>query len=112
MAVTWNVVSYNATKTVGSLSNVVNAVHWTANDSETVGSGESAVVHNGSQYGSIRLADADAGSFIELGSITQENLVAWVKARLGSEEVAIIETNIAAEITESKNPSTFSGAPS
>ena len=37
MAVTWNVVSLDSTKTVGSLSDVVNAVHWTATDSEPVG---------------------------------------------------------------------------
>ena len=46
MAVTWDVVSLDATKTVGSLSDVVTTVHWTASDSETVGSGDSAVVHS------------------------------------------------------------------
>ena len=63
MAVTWKVVSLDATKTVGSLSDVVTTVHWTASDSETVGSGDSAVVHNGSSYGSVGLADADSKSF-------------------------------------------------
>ena len=46
MAVTWNVVSLDATKTVGSLSDVVTTVHWTASDAD----GE----HTGSSYGSGR----------------------------------------------------------
>ena len=35
MAVTWDIASLDATKTVGSLSDVVTTVHWTASDSET-----------------------------------------------------------------------------
>tara|TARA_Y100000401_G_scaffold74717_1_gene60609 strand:- start:192 stop:530 length:339 start_codon:yes stop_codon:yes gene_type:complete len=112
MAVTWNVISYNGTKTVGSLSDVITTVHWTATDSETVGSGDSAVTHTGSSYGSIGLAEADAGSFIALASVTKDNLISWAKAAIGADEVTAIETRIAAQITESKTPTVFSGVPS
>ena len=112
MAVTWDVVSYDGTKTVGSLSDVITTIHWTASDSETVGSGNSAVVHNGSSYGSVELAEADAGSFIALASVTKDNLIAWAKDAIGVDDVTAIETNIAAQITESKTPTTFSGVPS
>ena len=111
MAVTWDVVSLDATKTVGSLSDVVTTVHWTASDSETVGSGDSAVVHNGSAYGAVGLAEADSGSFTAYADITKANAIAWAKAALGSDEVTAIETRIAAEITESKTPTTTSGVP-
>ena len=111
MAVTWNVVSYDGEKTVGSLSDVVVTVHWTASDSETVGSGDSAVVHSGYRYGAVRLADADSSSFIALGSVTKDNLIEWAKAAIGSDEVTAIETKIAEEITESKTPTRFSGVP-
>ena len=111
MAVTWDVVSYDGYKTVGSLSDVITVLHWRANDSETIGSGESAVTHNGSAYGSIELAAADSSSFIALGSVTKDNLIAWAKAALGSDEVTAIETRIAEEISESKTPTTFSGVP-
>jgi hypothetical protein len=60
MAVTWDVVALDATKTVGSLSDVITTVHWTASDTETVGSGDSAVVHSGSAYGTVSLAEADS----------------------------------------------------
>ena len=111
MAVTWNVVSIDATKTVGSLSDVVTTVHWTASDSETVGSGESAVVHSGSAYGSVGLAEPDSGSFTAYADITKDNAVAWAKAALGADEVTKIETSIAAQITESKTPTESFGVP-
>jgi len=103
MAVTWNVVSLDATKTVGSLSDVVTTVHWTANDAD----GE----HIGSSYGSVGLAEADSGSFTAYKDITKNNAVAWAKAALGADEVTAIETNIAAQITESKTPTKTTGVP-
>ena len=112
MAVTWNVVSLDATKTVGSLSDVVTTVHWTASDSETVGSGDSAVVHSGSSYGAVGLAEADSSSFTAYASITKDNAITWAKAALGSDQVTALETGIATQITESKAPSSFSGVPS
>ena len=111
MAVTWNVISVEATKTVGSLSDVVTTVHWTANDSETVGSGESAVEHIGSAYGSVTLADANSSSFTPYADITKDNAITWAKNILGSDEVAAIETSIATQITESKTPTKTSGVP-
>jgi len=111
MAVTWDVVSLDATTTVGSLSDVVTTVHWTASDSETVGSGDSAVVHSGFSYGSVGLAEADSGSFTAYADITKANAIAWAKAALGADEVTRIETSIAAQITESKTPTTTSGVP-
>jgi len=111
MAVTWNVDVLDVTKTIGSLSDVITTVHWTANDSETVGSGDSAVVHTGSSYGSVGLANADSGSFTAYASVTKDNAIAWAKAALGSDEVTSIETGIAAQITESKTPTKTSGVP-
>mgnify|MGYP003129704571 CR=1 FL=1 len=111
MAVTWDVVSLDATKTVGSLSDVVSTVHWTASDSETVGSGDSAVVHYGSAYGSIALAAADSSSFTAYADITKDNAIAWAKAALGSDEVTAIETGIANQILESKTPTRTAGVP-
>ena len=111
MAVTWNVVALDGEKTIGSLSDVVTTVHWTASDSETVGSGDSAVEHTGSSYGAVGLAEADSGSFTAYEDITKETGIAWAKAALGSDQVTAIETGIAAQIKESKTPTKFSGTP-
>ena len=111
MAVTWQIVNLDATKTVGSLSDVVTTIHWRASDSETVGSGDSAVIHTGEAYGTVELAEADSGSFTAYADITKDNAIAWAKAALGSDEVTAIETKIAAQITESKTPTVSSGVP-
>ena len=107
MAVTWSVGSLDSTKTVGSLSDVVTTVHWTASDSETVGED----TYTGSSYGSVGLAEADSSSFTAYGSITESDAVAWAKAALGADEVTAIETSIAGQITEAKTPTTTSGVP-
>ena len=107
MAVTWSVGSLDSTKTVGSLSDVVTTVHWTASDSETVGED----TYTGSSYGSVGLAEADSSSFTAYGSITESDAVAWAKAALGADEVTAIETSIAGQITEAKTPTTSSGVP-
>ncbi len=107
MAVTWDVVSLDSTKTVGSLSDVVTTIHWTASDSETVGSN----TYTGSSYGSIGLAEADSSSFTAYADIKESDAIAWAKAALGTDEVTAIETNIAAQITEAKTPSSSSGTP-
>ena len=111
MAVTWDVISLEATKTVGSLSDVVTSVHWTVTDSETVGSGDSAVTHEGYKRGCTRIEDADSGSFIAYGSITKDNAIAWAKAAMGDDLVKEAEEDIAAQITESKTPTTTIGVP-
>jgi len=103
MAVTWNVISLDSTKTVGSLSDVVTTVHWTASDAD----GD----HTGYAYGSVGLAEADGGSFTAYASVTKDNAIAWAKAAIGSDEVTVIETSIAAQITESKTPTKTSGVP-
>ena len=110
MAVTWNA-TLEGEKTVGSLSDVVTTIHWTASDSETVGSGDSAVTHNGSSYGAVGLAEADSGSFTAYASITKDNAIAWAKAAMGADQVTAVETSIAAQIAESKTPTRFTGTP-
>jgi len=85
MAVVWNVVALDRAPTEGSLADVIKTVHWTAQDSETVGSGDDAVTHQGSSYGSVGLGAAD--------------------------QVTSIETGIAAQITESKTPTSKTGVP-
>jgi len=111
MAVTWTIKSMFVTKTVGSLSNVVTDIEFTLEDSETVGSGESAVVHKGFYFGSTHLAEPDSGSFTEYSSITKDDALAWVKSALGSENVTAYEGIIATQISDSKNPPTFTGLP-
>ena len=107
MAVTWSIVSLDSTKTVGSLSDVVTTVHWTATDSETVGED----TYTGSSYGAVALAAADSSSFTAYADIKESDAIAWAKAAIGADEVTAIETGVTAQITEAKTPTTTSGVP-
>ena len=107
MAITWNVVSLDSIKTVGSLSDVVTTVHWTASDSETVGSD----VYSGYSYGSVALAEPDSSSFTAYADIKESDALTWAKAAIGADEVTAIETNVTNQITEAKTPTVSSGVP-
>jgi len=102
MAVTWNA-TLEGSKTVGSLSDVVTTIHWTASDVD----GE----HTGSSYGAVGLAEADSGSFTAYADITKETAIAWAKAAMGADQVTAVEASIAAQIAESKTPTRFTGTP-
>ena len=112
MAVTWDIVSLDSTKTVGSLSDVIQTAHWVASETEITEDGLNQIIHEGIQYGSIGLLAADSSSFIAYGSVTKANVIEWVKAILGNEEVTKIEENVTAQFTESKTPTVTSGVPS
>ena len=103
MAVTWDIVQLDSLKAVGSLSDVVTHIHWSAQEID----GE----HYGSAFGFVDLAEANSDQFTAYADITKDNAIAWTKAALGSDEVTRIETKIAAQITESKTPTKTSGVP-
>lgn len=109
MAVTWSITNteYNNDSDKG----VVHAA-WQCTDSETVGSGDSAVVHTGTVSGMESYTpDASAEGYISYDDLTEANVIAWVKATLGEDEVARVEAKVAAQITKSKTPPTSWGLP-
>ncbi len=103
MAVTWNIVGLDATKTVGSLSDVVTIIHWNVSDEDSG--------HRGYTYGSVGLAAADSESFTAYADITKDNAIAWAKAALGTDKVSEIEANVATQIQNSKTPTKTFGVP-
>ena len=87
-------------------------VGWNCADSEIVGSGDSAVTHTGIVKGLQKYTpDPSAAGYKAYDSLTEANLIAWIKATLGSEEVTRVETKVAAQITKSKTPPTAFGVP-
>ena len=111
MAATWSIVNLVRAVSLDSKSDVVTMIHWRADDSEDVGSGEDAVTHRGGSYGSVSLDTSDLSSFTAYADITETNAIAWVKAALGEDQVAAYEKAIADQITESKTPTTGTGVP-
>jgi hypothetical protein len=107
MAVVWTVISTQRETT----NNGITVAHWTASDSEDVGS-DPVVTHNGSIYGLCKYTpDHTAGGFTAYASLTEADVVGWVKATLGSDMVTETETAVAAEIADSKAPAQAHGVP-
>ena len=109
MAAVWNITNleYNNDSDKG----VVHA-SWTCSDSETVGSGDSAVVHTGTVYGMESYTpDASKSGYVAYDSLTEAKVRSWVKTTLGTDKVAEVEAKVAAQITKSKTPPTAWGKP-
>tara|TARA_B100001093_G_scaffold511764_1_gene580381 strand:- start:1254 stop:1583 length:330 start_codon:yes stop_codon:yes gene_type:complete len=108
MALTWNI-----TETVRETTNDgIYIVYWTASDSETVGSGDDAVVHTGSISLSTGFTpNPTASGFTAYADLTEADIVTWIKDEMDTEALTEVETSIAAQITESKTPTIATGLP-
>jgi len=104
MAVTWTISTLERNTDDG-----VVVAHWRASDSEVVGTGDDAVTHSGSSYGTCSFTpDADAEGYVAYADLTEEVVVGWVQAEV---DVESIEAGIAAQIAESKAPAISVGTP-
>jgi len=107
MAVVWTVISTERETT----NNGITCAHWTASDSE-VDSSDDSISHYGNSYGSCSLTpDHTSSDFIAYESLTEADVVAWVKAILGSDMVTETEAAVAAQIADSKAPAVAHGVP-
>lgn len=78
----------------------VTTAHWVCSDVD----GE----HRGSVYGSVDLTGELVTPYENL---TEAQVVGWVKATLGAEQVAAYEGAVDAQVIASKNPVSASGLP-
>ena len=97
MAVTWTIAQLER----NTDGNGVVVAHWRASDVD----GD----HSGSSYGTCGFTpDATADGYVAYDSLTEADVLAWVKADLDADA---IEESIAAQITASKEPVTAAGVP-
>ena len=105
MAVTWTIAQLER----NTDGNGVVVAHWTASDSEVVGSGDDAVTHSGSSYGTCGFTpDSTAEGYTPYADITEAQAIGWVKADVDADA---IEESIAAQIEASKAPAVAVGTP-
>jgi hypothetical protein len=81
----------------------VTTAHWAASQLD----GE----FTASTYSTQSFAKEDGVNLIPYADLTEEIVVGWVKAALGEEAVAAIDTSLAANIAEQKAPSKATGTP-
>jgi hypothetical protein len=99
MALTWNITNLEYTN--DSDKGVVHAA-WSASDSD----GD----HTGTVSGMESYTpDSSAEGYVAWDSLDEATVAGWIKTTLGSDEVTRVEAKIAAQIAESKAPSTSWG---
>jgi hypothetical protein len=93
---TWNINQMDAYPEYEGSTNVVFTVHWsvTATEDEYVGY----------SYGSVGLTLDPEATFTPFAELTKEQVVGWVHAALGEEQVVAIETSLANQIELQRNP--------
>ena len=107
MAVTWTISTLERNTDDG-----VVVAHWRASDSEVVGTGDDAVTHSGSSYGTCGFTpDPDADGYTAYADITEAQVIGWVKDDMGEEAVTALEDSIASQIADSKAPAITVGVP-
>jgi hypothetical protein len=108
MAVTWTI----STLERNTSDDGVVVAHWRASDSEVVGTGDDAVTHTGSSYGTCGFTpDSSADGYTDYADITEAQAIGWVKDSMGEEAVTGVEDSIAAQIADSKAPAVSVGTP-
>lgn len=96
MEITWNINQMDAYPEYEGSTNVVFTVHWsvTATEDEYVGY----------SYGSVGLTLDPEATFTPFAELTKEQVVGWVHAALGEDQVVAIETSVANQIAIQQNP--------
>ena len=93
---TWSVVQLDCYPQEDGHDDVVFSVHWTLNGVD----GEYA----GSVYGSQGVTLDPSAPFVPYASLTEAQVIGWVKDALGEEQVASLEANVAEQIANQINP--------
>jgi len=93
---TWNVVQMDAYPELDGNQDVVFTVHWTL-------TGEEAGF-SGGVYGSVGVTLDEAATFTPYADLTLAQVVGWVQAALGAEQVAAYEANVAQQINDQVVP--------
>jgi hypothetical protein len=88
-----------------SSDGLVTTVHWRVNGSETVGDN----TYYSTAYGSVGLTRGD--EFIAYDSLTEADVIGWVKTSLGADTVDAHEKSLSDQIVAQKNPVTLTGKP-
>lgn len=83
--------------------NFVNTVHWTA----SVTDGD----FQASTYSTVSFTKEDGINYLPYDSLTEAQVIAWVKGSMGEAGVKALEDALAANIAEQKAPKKASGTP-
>ena len=107
MAATWTIESLERTFELNEESNVVTKIHWSCNDSMTVG--EDTYV--GRVIGGQSLNTSDLEDFVAYADVTEEVALGWLMDSEDEGFQDVVEAKIVAQIERQITPTEGSGIP-
>ena len=98
---TWNIVAMDCIPSVDSMTDYVVVAHWTL-------TGDDGADHSASVYGTVSFeVNPDKPDYTPYADLTLAEVVGWVQASMGEEQVAAYEANVAQQIENQINPPTI-----
>ena len=94
---TWIIEQMDCYPQAEGQTDVVFTVHWRVNATDGT--------HNATSYGTVGVTYVSGSPYTPYAQLTQSQVVGWVQAALGAEQVASIEANLATNIANQANPS-------
>lgn len=94
--ITWVIEQMNCYPTYDNQTDVVFTVHWRANATDGT--------YNSTVYGTVGVTYEAGSPYTPYADLTQDQVVGWVQAALGQEQVAEIEAGLATQIDNQINP--------
>lgn len=101
VTITWNIANLERLCATGEIQ----IVHYTV---EAVSDDDA---YRSSAYGSVGLSRADANAMVPYADVTKEMVLEWLKAKLGDEPIANIESALKERLREQRQPTKASGLP-
>ena len=96
---TWNCTTVDTYPTKSDQTDVIFNVHWRLN-----GVDDTEDENTGDSYGVVSLDTEDLSTFTAFADITEADVIGWVEAALGEDQVAALKASIDAQIAEKITP--------
>jgi hypothetical protein len=96
---TWNCTTVDTYPTKSDQTDVIFNVHWRLN-----GVDDTEDENVGDSYGVVSLDTEDLSTFTAFADITEADVIGWVEAALGEEQVTALKASIDAQIAEKITP--------
>jgi len=93
---TWTIAALDCSNTDADFPAKVITAHWRLD-------GEFSDTHAGI-YGTVSFEEPEEGSFVPFDQLTEEQVIGWVEAALGDEQVAEYKANIEQQIADKIAP--------
>lgn len=99
ITITWKVAQLERLCATGEIQ----TIHYTVDATDGA--------YNAGAYGSIGLYPADPDGMIPFADVTEADVISWLQAKIGDEQIASISAALEAQLTEQRQPTTAQGVP-